>query len=246
MYMPIESKEWKILLENNVLPSTVHLIPYLIIFLGSFGDFDSIEYAQNLKTYIDKNKKEFNFRLIGIGSQASKERFSLYTGIHSNNLLSFESSEIHDKLDLNKGLRINDNTYINLLLMCCGISSKGTLKEVLRGYLGDRRSDPIYSKDDFIDFQLIPKIQASLFSIIYPKEFQRPFELATRRLENMIEILRHWHIYNPAGTLLTQRGGTFLFENTGKLLYSYRPISLLRYSETMYDPLAFFRYIDRN
>ena len=48
----------------------------------------------------------------------------------------------------------------------------------------------------------------------------RPFEMATLRLINMIEIISHWKIYMSKHELLTQRGGTFLIGENNELLYS--------------------------
>lgn len=66
--------------------------------------------------------------------------------------------------------------------------------------------------------------------------FQRPFELATVRLRNMVEVLRHWRTYVPRDDFLTQRGGTFLLESDDGLLYSYRDPGLLGFSATMARP----------
>ena len=54
--------------------------------------------------------------------------------------------------------------------------------------------------------------------------FQRPFELATSRLINMIEVLKNWDTYFPYPSHITQRGGTFLFDselNLLRLFYEY-------------------------
>jgi hypothetical protein len=69
--------------------------------------------------------------------------------------------------------------------------------------------------------------------------FQRPFELATLRLRNMVEVLGNWKTYVPNPAYLTQRGGTFLFDSGGKLLYEHRDTGILGFAANMSHPLSF-------
>ena len=90
--------------------------------------------------------------------------------------------------------------YLKLFPMLFGISSAGTIPEVhttmscgkdgprlrrivqvLRGYVGDRQSGQIFKG-------------ASLFDIL-GRNYQRPFELATLRLDNMVKILSNCIYY---------------------------------------------------
>jgi hypothetical protein len=72
--------------------------------------------------------------------------------------------------------------------------------------------------------------------------FQRPFELATLRLRNMTEVLSNWSTYVPDSVYLTQRGGTFLFDGEGNLLYQYRDRNILGFAENMTNPLSFLSH----
>ncbi|MEB3230543.1 MAG: hypothetical protein VKJ64_06000, partial [Leptolyngbyaceae bacterium] len=45
--------------------------------------------------------------------------------------------------------------------------------------------------------------------------------------------------YVPSGQYLTQRGGTFLFDTEGELLYEYGDRGLLGFAENMSNPLCF-------
>ena len=48
----------------------------LIVLFGLLGDFDSFEYAINLKNFIDKNQdKNLDIFAIAIGNQNGKEKF---------------------------------------------------------------------------------------------------------------------------------------------------------------------------
>ena len=112
------------------------------------------------------------------------------------------------------------------MLMCAGIGSPGTLAEVFRGYWGDRRAPQLIGEEEVIYARPLPPFKGSFFNLAGGKGFQRPFELATLRLRNMAEVLSHWKTYVPDGVHLTQRGGTFLFNAQGELLYEYRDSNL--------------------
>ena len=56
----------------------------------------------------------------------------------------------------------------------------------------------------------------------------------------MTEVLSHWSTYVPDARYMTQRGGTFLFNQGGEVLYEYRDRGILGFAENMSDPLAFF------
>ena len=69
--------------------------------------------------------------------------------------------------------------------------------------------------------------------------YQRPLELATVRLRNMVEVLSNWDGYVSNPTAIARRGATFLFDADGAVLYEYRHRGVLTYSETMARPLTF-------
>ena len=96
---------------------------------------------------------------------------------------------------------------------------------MLRGYSGDRSAPE--------------RLDSPLFALAGGRGFQRPFELATVRLRNMVEVLGNWRTYVPSDAHITQRGGTFLLDADDTLLYSHRDRGILGFSETMNRPLAF-------
>jgi len=81
--------------------------------------------------------------------------------------------------------------------------------------------------------------KGKMFDIFSEKEILRPFELATRRLMNMIEILSKWNKYVNDTSFLTQRGATILLNENDELLYKFISESLLGYSSKMSAPFAF-------
>ena len=124
----------------------------LIVLFGLLGDFDSFEYAINLKSYIDNNQdKNLDIFVIAIGSQKGKEKFCNFTGFRQENLIVVSNNQIHNNLEVSKGLDIGLGGWINMLLMLSGINSFKTIKEVMRGYLGDRKAKQIYSEFDKIE-----------------------------------------------------------------------------------------------
>ena len=212
----------------------------LIVLLGSFADFDSFEYAQQLFSQSKKlNKHSADLILIGIGNEKSKELFCEFTKIDINNVFAVRNADLHKKLELNAGLISPLPSIINLLIMCAGINSKGTIKEVIRGYLGDKNSKCLFSSNEDIKIGSIYLFKGEKFEIFSKEKILRPFELATRRLMNMIEILSNWNIYVPDPSILTQRGATILLNENDEVLYEFISESLLGYSSDMSTPLSF-------
>jgi hypothetical protein len=132
------------------------------------------------------------------------------------------------------------------MLMCAGFGSPGTLGEVFRGYRGDRQAPQLIEDDEIIQGTPLPAFKGSFFRLAGPNGFQRPFELATLRLRNMVEVLSNWHTYVPNSAYLTQRGGTFLFDSKGQLLYSHRDPGILGFAANMSQPLSFLSFIEAN
>ncbi len=212
----------------------------LIVLMGSFADFDSFEYSQQLaaqSNYLEQ--QSVDLILIGIGSEKSKEFFCKFNKIDIQNVIAVSNADIHDKLNLNPGFVSPLPAIINLLIMCAGINSRGTLKEVVRGYLGDKNSKSLFVSDEDIKIGPFSLFKGKMFDIFSKKEVLRPFELATRRLLNMIEILSNWKTYVPDSSFLTQRGATILLNEDDHVLYYFVSTSLLGYSSKMSTPLSF-------
>ncbi len=211
----------------------------LIILLGSFADFDSFEYCQELSFQLKKlEKNSVDLVLIGIGNEQSKEFFCRFNKIDLKYVLAVSNGELHQKLELNAGFVSPMPSMINLLIMCAGINSNGTIMEVLRGYLGDKNARCLFGPKDNI--QIGPIVfKGKMFDIFSKKQILRPFELATRRLMNMIEILSNWDIYVPDSSFITQRGATILLNEKDEILYKFISKSLLGYSSNMSTPLSF-------
>ena len=212
----------------------------LVLLLSQLGDFDSMEYAQALVPVLPRLEQSGIHPLaIAIGDQAGADRFCSFTGF-PRQLLEVEADDaLHRALDLSPGLKAPGGPWPSLLLMCAGIGSPGTPAEVLRGYTGDRSAPQRFSDEETVSTGVLPAFPADLFRRAGGEGFQRPFELATVRLRNMNEVLRHWTTYVPDNRYMTQRGGTFLLDADDTLLYVHRDRGILGFSETMHRPLAF-------
>lgn len=224
--------------------STTHL---LVLVWPQLGDFDTLEYAWWLqREFRQIQTKGIVIRAVGIGDRASGLKFCDYTGFVKDYLFVVPTAELHQQLGLYQGLSWKfpllstaQNVWFNLMLMCAGIGSPGTLAEVFRGYWGDRMAPQLIDEEEVVDTKLLPPLKGSFFKLAGGTGFQRPFELATLRLRNMVEVLSHWKIYVPNSAYLTQRGGTFLFDGTGNLVYKHRDPGILGFAANMSQPLSF-------
>ena len=213
----------------------------LIAMFGLLGDFDSFEYAINLRKLIESKDLEsrLDIFVIGIGNEIGKEKFCNFTGLPKKFIQVVPNNQIHNKIGISKGLDIGLGGWINTLLMLGGIRSEGTLREVIRGYIGDKKALQIYNDEDKINLLNIFKFSGNLFKKTCGEGYLRPFELATFRLNNMIEILNHWDEYILDIKYLPQRGASFLLDENNNIIYKYYSKGILTYSEKMNLPLNF-------
>lgn len=219
----------------------------LVLLWPQLGDFDSLEYAW----WLQREGKQLQargvaVRAVGIGDRTAGQQFCVYTGFSPDWLFIDPTAELHQTLNLYSGLSlklpalsVGQNAWFNLLLMCAGIGSPGTLAEVFRGYRGDRQAPQLIADEETIQAAPLPPLKGSVFQWAGGKGFQRPFELATLRLRNMGEVLSHWKTYVPNSAYLTQRGATFLFNAQGDLLYEHRDRGILGFASDMSNPLSF-------
>ncbi|WP_288261528.1 AhpC/TSA family protein [uncultured Prochlorococcus sp.] len=212
----------------------------LIVLFGLLGDFDSFEYAINLKNFIENNRNyNLDIFAIGIGNKSGKEKFCKFTGFPKENLITVPDNQIHKNFNLSSGLDIGLGGWLNMLLMLSGINSFKTVKEVIRGYTGDSKAKQIYSEFDKINVLKFLKFSGNSFSKVFGDGYLRPFELATFRLNNMNEIIQNWEDYILNEEYLPQRGASFLLNDKNQVIYKYFSSEVLGYSPNMRDPLGF-------
>ena len=212
----------------------------LIVLFGLLGDFDSFEYAINLRNFIDNHQNsDLDIFAIAIGTQKGKEKFCNFTGFSEENLIVVSDNQIHNNLKISKGLDIGLGGWVNMLLMLSGINSFKTIKEVIRGYTGDRKAKQIYSEFDKIDVLKFLNFSGISFSQVFGDGYLRPFELATFRLNNMNEIIQNWGDYILHAKYLPQRGASFILSDKNQVIYKFFSNDVLGYSSNMRDPLRF-------
>ena len=212
----------------------------LIVLFGLLGDFDSFEYAINLKNFIDDQKdKNLDIFAIAIGNQSGKHKFCKFTGFHEESLIVVSDNQIHNNLKVSRGLDIGLGGWINMLLMLLGINSFKTIKEVIRGYTGDKKAKQIFSEFDEIEVLKFLKFSGNSFKKVFGDGYLRPFELATFRLNNMNEIIQNWGDYILHEKYLPQRGASFLLNDKKQVIYKFFSSDVLGYSSNMRDPLEF-------
>ena len=212
----------------------------LIVLFGLLGDFDSFEYAINLKNFIDNHQdKNLDIFVIAIGNQIGKEKFCNFTGFPAENLIVVSDNKIHNDLEVSRGLDIGFGGWINMLLMLSGVNSFKTIKEVIRGYTGDGKAKQIYSDYEKIDVLKFLKFSGNSFRKVFGDGYLRPFELATFRLNNMNEIIQNWRDYILKEKYLPQRGASFLLSDKNQVIFKFYSNDVLGYSPNMRNPLGF-------
>lgn len=218
----------------------------LLLIWSQLGDFDTLEYAWWLHRERALLKQlGISVRAVGIGNRAAGQKFCSYTGFPAQDLLVDAHADLHSQLGLYAGLTYRFpglapglSAWVNLMLMCAGLGSPGTLTEVLRGYWGDRNAPQLIGDEEVIKAGPLPPLRGKDFGV-FGRGFQRPIELATLRLRNMTEVLSHWSTYVPDAAYLTQRGATYLFDQRGDLLYGYCDPGILGFAANKSRPLAF-------
>ena len=212
----------------------------LIVLFGLLGDFDSFEYAINLKNFVDNHPdNNLDVFAIAIGNQNGKEKFCKFTGFKEENLVVVSDNQIHNNLKVSKGLDVGLGGWINMLLMLSGINSFKTIREVIRGYTGDRKAKQIYSEFDKIEVLKLLRFSGDSFKKVFGNGYLRPLELATFRLDNMNEIIKNWDDYILNEKYLPQRGASFLLDDKNQIIYKFFSNDVLGYSSNMRDPLEF-------
>ncbi|EFJ49943.1 hypothetical protein VOLCADRAFT_89241 [Volvox carteri f. nagariensis] len=193
----------------------------VISFLTHFADLSSWEFAQKLVKVIPTLEGSgVRFLAVGLGSVGNAQEFARTLNFPLDRLYAMpEGGELYRQLGFSAGFApdLNVNPYLKLVPMLAGVGSPGTVQEVLRGYVGDKTAKPVFDSP-------------TPFDVLGPG-YQRPFELATLRLFNMMGILPKWSELCPADpSLLTQQGGCVVFAGE-QVVFKHVDSGILRYTD---------------
>ena len=199
----------------------------VVVWLSHFADLTSTELVQRLKK-IRPILQSSNVKLVavGLGNYQAGQEFQRLNKIEDWDIYVDAEATSYNALDFNPGfsptlpasLNINISPYAKLIPMLLGIGSPGTVQEVVRGYVGDRSSPPIFDST-WTPFDVLGK------------GYQRPFELATLRLFNMASVLSNWGSLIPEKEeLLLQQGGTIVFDGHATV-FRHADSGILRYCD---------------
>ena len=137
--------------------------------------------------------------MIALGTPANAAALASVTKAPPGTLFADPTAATHDALRLSRGFdpklpgNVSLSPYARLVAMLAGVGSPGTMREVLRGYTGDRSAPQIFDAGPFD---------------VLGRGFQRPMELATVRLNSMVTSLSRWsELAPPDSELLTRLGG---------------------------------------
>lgn len=188
------------------------------------GDFDSAEYAEQLAAVTDDlAAADIGLRFVGIGETGAAERFARFNSLPIECLRVDPSGNTHAQLDLHAGpnwdvpgwlanvlpsdaaVQARARAWLNYMAMCAGLGSRGTLREILRGYIGDKNAPERLAPDSVVEagpIRIMGTRRVKLFGPIEydqswkdERGYQRPVELATVRLRVMVEVLANWREY---------------------------------------------------
>ena len=240
----------------------------LVVLAPQLGDFDSAEYAEQLAAaYGDLGAADIGLRFVGIGDAAAAKRFAAFNGLPLECVRVDPCGSLHARLQLHAGpdwdvppfmarllpadaaVQARARAWLNYMAMCAGLGSRGTLREIARGYLGDKDAPERLAPDAVVEAGPVRimgvrrvKLGPLEYDQLWKEErgYQRPVELATVRLRVMVEVLANWREYVSDDAHLARRGATFLLDADGStLLYEHRDTGVLTYSATMPRPLSF-------
>ena len=178
----------------------------VLVFVTHFADLTTWEYVEGLREVLPRLEAAgVEVAVVGLGSGRQAQMFAdTVGGFPLSRLFGDPEGRAYEALGFSKGLAVAGfPPTARLLAMLAGVGSKGTIQEVLRGYVGDRSAKPVWPGSTPFD--------------VLGGGYQRPFELATLRLFNMAGIATPgvWKRLAPEDDeKLLWQGGTLVFKGT--------------------------------
>jgi len=226
-----------------------------LLILGTYAaDFNAIEYAQRLRYYMpslrEKGVSKFGF-VLNCETDAAKALADLVDlDVSPENIELFvdTNGQAGRTFGVGRGWKPDDmemSPYLKLFGMLWGLGAWATLPAVIGGYIGNPfRPQPWIEDalavgqrkgrwpDNALDLDSeTGDVKLNKFTELplvgnWPR---RPLELATLRLQNMLDIsIKNWKNLAPTEEalkegILTQLGGCVVVDSkSGKVIYEYR------------------------
>lgn len=223
-----------------------------MVILGTYAaDFNAIEYGQRLRYYLPELKKrgitKVGFVLNCEEESARKLCEMLDLEDESVTLMVDPLGAAGRKFGVGTGWRADDDEmspYLKLFGMLFGLGAWATLPAVIGGYIGNPFAPQKWIEDALAVGQrknrwpdnaleldeATGEVSLNKFSELpvvgeWPR---RPLELATLRLQNMLDIsIKNWKELAPSqdaldAGVLTQLGGCIICQDNGDVLFDYK------------------------
>lgn len=217
--------------------------------LGTYAaDFNCIEYAQRVRYYLPQLRERDVGRVLFVvngkpeAARALAELVDLPADVE---LFADPDGSAGRAAGVSQGWRPEDGAmspYVKLLGMLVGLGAWATLPAVIGGYLGNPITAQPWIEDALAQGQRAGRwpdtalvldeasgqVKENKFSALplvggWPR---RPLELATLRLQNMMDIsIKNWDALRPEDEhlkVLTQLGGCVLLGAGGETIYEYK------------------------
>jgi hypothetical protein len=212
------------------------------------ADFNAIEYAQRMRHYLPKLRARGVGRVLFVvnGSPEAAARLAELVDLPADiELLADPAGVAGRAFGVSRGWRPDDvelSPYVKLFGMLFGLGAWATLPAVIGGYIGNPFVPQPWIEDALAQGQLAGRWPATALvldtatSAVVVNKFtelpivgswpRRPLELATLRLQNMVDIsIKNWDALKPEAdnlAMLTQLGGLLLLGGNGEVLVEYK------------------------
>ena len=217
-----------------------------LLILGSHpADFNAIEYGQKVRAFWPQLQEKGISRVMMVlnGSPSSCSKLVELLDLPAEiEVFADPTGEAGRKFGVSRGFRPDDDSIPaawKVTVVGLGLGPPwGTLPAVLAGYVGDPKGNRFWIEESLKQGQLAGRwpqvLELDLDSkAITGNQFdnfpllkgwgRRPFELATLRLQNILDIqIKHWEDLKPIDDrCLTQLGGCTIVGENGHPIYSW-------------------------
>jgi len=238
---------------SNFLSTNTNTSPKSLLILGTYAaDFNAIEYAQRLRHYKsklqDKGVSKFGL-VLNCEPEAAKmlaDCVDLDLDAEDLDIFIDPNGNAGKKFGVGQGWRPDDeemSPYLKLFGMLWGLGAWATLPAVIGGYIGNPLKGQPWIEDAMAVGQRKGRWPNTALELdddgIVLNKFtelpvvgewpRRPLELATLRLQNMVDIsIKNWKELAPTDTalkqgVLTQLGGCVIVDSkSGEVVFDYK------------------------